>query len=102
MQCHDQLQFITLHAQTTHPGGDDVDILGLAAELQAQYSNLLATCNQVLAQQEQVKRDIEKLSGSTDFHSPCQQSLEPVLQEHGIQRQVYHGGAFIGNMSIKP
>ena len=28
---------------------------------------------------------------------PCEKSLEKVLQLHNIERQVYHGGAFIGN-----
>lgn len=39
------------------------------------------------------------LQGATPTTGPCAASLEPVLQRHNICRQVYHGGAFVGNTS---
>ena len=42
--------------------------------------------------------DTQKRMASAKIkNGPCESSLEPVLQKHGIQRQSYHGGAFVGN-----
>ena len=39
---------------------------------------------------------VKSIQGKADG-GPCAASLEAVLQQHGIQRQAYHGGAFEGN-----
>ena len=39
----------------------------------------------------------QKVASLKVKHGPCESSVEPVLQKHGIQRQAYHGGAFVGN-----
>ena len=47
------------------------------------------------AQYKELDNDITKKAKSTA--GPCQASIEPVLQKANVQRQVYHGGAFVGN-----
>ena len=52
-----------------------------------------------------LQQDVMKASGSKDLKGPCSSAIEPVLQQYKIERQVYHGGAFIGNhvhRAIKP
>ena len=39
----------------------------------------------------------KKLAASKVKQGPCESTVEPVLQRTNIQRQKYHGGAFIGN-----
>ena len=46
--------------------------------------------------EQDIVRQIEDVSGK-GLLGPCQKSSEPVLQANKIQRQVYHGRAFIGN-----
>ena len=43
----------------------------------------------------------EKLERAKVRNSPCESSIEPVLQKNNIQRQAYHGGAFVGNQVHK-
>ena len=46
-------------------------------------------------QQQQILDEI--VSKGKGVEGPCRGSLEPVLQHNHIQRQAYHGGAFVGN-----
>ena len=39
----------------------------------------------------------ESWSNARVKNGPCERSVEPVLQKNGIQRQSYHGCAFVGN-----
>ena len=50
-----------------------------------------------LLQREEVNTLEEAIASAASLSGPCEKSIEPVLQQHNIQRQSYHGGAFIGN-----
>ena len=43
------------------------------------------------------RQAIEAIEKQKNFRGPCSASIEPVLQRINIQRQAYHGGAFVGN-----
>lgn len=52
----------------------------------------------VLLQQEaEVAAHRKQLQNAKVLNGPCERSVEAALQRHGIQRQAYHGGAFVGN-----
>ena len=49
-------------------------------------------------QNTEIKETETRLGAAKVRNGPCEKSIEPVLQQHGIQRQSrYHGGAFVGN-----
>ena len=48
-------------------------------------------------QESEINELKKSLSAAKIRNGPCERSVEPVLQRHGIQRQSYHGGAFVGN-----
>ena len=98
-----QLEFVTLHMQQ-HADTEDL-LLGVANDLQNVYQRALSEKQQHSNTIQETQQKISKLSGSKEFSGPCVASVEPVLQQHNIQRQVYHGGAFIGNhinQALKP
>ena len=52
-----------------------------------------------------LQQDVVKASGSKDLKGPSSSAIEPVLQQYKIERQVYHGSAYIGNhahRALKP
>lgn len=103
LQCQQfvqQIQFVALHGQ-----GQDETIAALAQDLQQLYATAKVQLTDRQAQRQKLHEEIANTSKSKEILGPCLRSLEPVLQAHKIQRQVYHGGAFIGNhihQALKP
>jgi len=100
-QTQQQLEFVALHLQQH----GQQDALGVVADLQRVYASATGDRNRHNLQVTKLRDQIAAISRSKDFAGPCVASVEPVLQLHGIQRQVYHGGAFVGNhvkMALKP
>ena len=89
----EQLEFVALHVQ--QQGG--MDELGVVANLQEVYQTAILQRDHHQQRSAQLQQQVDKLSGCKQFCGPCVAALEPVLQLHGIERQVYHGGAFVGN-----
>eukprot|EP00117_Sycon_ciliatum_P028051 scpid34852/ scgid22633/ len=87
------LQFVATQAGV----GDDAAWQPLVQEVEAAFHNVAAQQAQLAKQKNELTEEIKKVSGRKEFCGPCQLSLDPVLQKNGIQRQVYHGGAFNGN-----
>ena len=99
-QTQHQLEFVALHFRQQ----EQEDVLGVVADLQQVQISATGDRNRHNLQVSKLTDQISALSKNKDFVGPCAASVEPVLQ-HGIQRQVYHGGAFIGNhvhMALKP
>ncbi|XP_065188622.1 uncharacterized protein LOC135819357 [Sycon ciliatum] len=88
-----QLQFVALHAQQ-HV---DQDVVGVVAELQQLHQTAVQTHDLHSTKHTRLLNDIQKVTGSKGFEGPCYSSVEPVLQDHLIKRQVYHSGSFVGN-----
>ena len=56
-------------------------------------------------QEDEVKTLRKAADDATVKYGPCESSIEVVLQKRQIQRQAYHGGAFVGNQvhkALKP
>ena len=56
-------------------------------------------------QEDEVKTLRKAADDATVKYGRCESSTEVVLQKHQIQRQAYHGGAFVGNhvhKALKP
>ena len=56
-------------------------------------------------QEDEVKTLRKAADDATVKYGPCESSIEVVLQKRQIQRQAYHGGAFVGNhvhKALKP
>jgi len=97
-----QLQYVVLHLQE-HV--NEADAMGVLQNITALHGAAVTNRDQHTKQLADIRKSIDEVSGSKDFTGPCLESVEPVLQEHGIERQVYHGGAFIGNhvhQGLKP
>ena len=88
-----QLQYTVLF------GGDDpaTDTEAIASTLQAQYRTVHAKHASQVNHLQKVTDSISTMESSKQFRGPCTASIEPVLQAHNIQRQAYHGSAFVGN-----
>ena len=88
-----QLQYTVLF------GGDDpaTDTEAIASTLQAQYRTVHAKHASQVNHLQKVTDSISTMESSKQFRGPCAASIEPVLKAHNIQRQAYHGGAFVGN-----
>jgi len=93
-QIQQQLQFVVLHCQQH---GDDAEVMALAQNLHGQYTVVAAALEKAQHDLTSIRTEADSAAKSKDLRGPCENSLEPVLQAHKIQRQVYHGGAFIGN-----
>ena len=93
-----QLQFVALHLQQ-HPEQHVMEVIN---DLQQAYRAADQQHNVHIAR---LQQHVMKASGSKDLKGPCSSAVEPVLQQYKIERQVYHGGAFIGNhvhRALKP
>ena len=99
-----QLQFVALHVQQQpQPGAPDV--LQLLTGLKQLHTAAAANHQQHRVRHTEIQQEISKVGASKTFAGPCVASVEPILQQHNIERQVYHGGAFIGNhvhRALKP
>ena len=93
-QVQDQLQHVALHFQ--HQLGE-ADVMAVVQNLTDLHQNAAAEHQRNTARLAEIQSKITKASTSKDLSGPCLRSVEPVLQQHHIQRQAYHGGAFIGN-----
>ena len=89
-----QLEYVVLSCRR---GETPVNVEEVAGHLQQQYQVLASQHGAVTGQKEGLCKAIAELEKSNDFRGPCTDSIEPVLQAHHIQRQAYHGGAFVGN-----
>ena len=97
-----QLEFAALHIQQQ---AGTPDVLALLENLQQLYQVAVANHRHHTTRQEQLTNEIARVTAEKNFMGPCVASVEPVLQQHGIERQAYHGGAFIGNhvhRALKP
>ena len=89
-----QLEYTTFYSQHAH----NQDYFTTAiAQLQTQLQELTAESQRIQAKHQQQQQEIAKLESNKQFSGPCFASIEPVLQKHKVQRQAYHGGAFVGN-----
>ena len=96
-----QMEFSALHIQNQA----EQALLALVTTLQQSCQAAVTKTQQHTSTVDALKDEIAKLCRSKDFSGPCVASVEPVLQHHKIERQVYHGGAFIGNhvhQALKP
>lgn len=86
------------HIQTVAMGlADTPGVETLIAAAQQHLTRLQEQHDQLKKQLESIQSSIlEKEKGKT-FSGPCMESLDPVLQSNKIDRQAYHGGAFVGN-----
>ena len=108
-----QLQFVALHLQQ-HPEQHVMEVINDLQQHPEQHVmeviNDLQQAYRAADQQHNVhiarlQQHVMKASGSKDLKGPCSSAVEPVLQQYKIERQVYHGGAFIGNhvhRALKP
>lgn len=97
------LQFVAIHLQATNE--QNADWQTLVQQLQTGYAAVAAQQEEQQGRLQGILKEIEEVVGRKDFRGPCELSVEPVLQANKIQRQVYHGGAFIGNhihQGLKP
>ena len=96
-----QLQFVALHLQQ-HPEQHVMEVIN---DLQQAYRAADQQLQQHNVHIARLQQDVMKASGSKDLKGPCSSAIEPVLQQYKIERQVYHGSAFIGNhvhRALKP
>ena len=97
-----QLQYVALHV---HEQVGVQDVLAVLGALQELHKTAEANFQQLTRQHADLQQQINTIATSKDFTGPCVAAVEPVLQQHHIERQVYHGGAFIGNhahQALKP
>ena len=98
------LQYELLHRQE-QPGEFDNVMVALAEDLQRQCATQGIAVERAKQEVKALSDDVQAAAKGKDMNGPCEYSLDPVLQAHKIQRQVYHGGAFIGNhihLALKP
>ena len=88
-----QLDYVVCHAQRS---GLTMHLQALAGTLQLQWTELSKEVEECIKNEEEAKRKAEKAL-EKKISGPCLASLEEVLQQFSIERQAYHGGAFIGN-----
>ena len=93
-----QLQFVALYLQQ-HPEQHVMEVIN---DLQQAYRAADQQFQQRNVHIARLQQDVMKASGSKDLKGPCSSAIEPVLQQYKIERQVYHGGAFIGNHVGEP
>ena len=96
-----QLLFVALHLQQ-HPEQHVMEVIN---DLQQAYRAADQQFQQHNVHIARLQQDVMKASGSKDLKGPCSSAIEPVLQQYKIERQVHHGGAFIGNhvhRALKP
>ena len=78
------MQYVALHMQE--------DYVEVMEELLRNLNDAYATADQeriqLDARQQELDQSIVKLGDSKDFHGPCEQSLDAMLQASGIERQV--------------
>ena len=90
----EQLSFLITHAQRH---GFTSQIQAAASTMQLQWQTAQQQVSTQQATLEQQKAKVAQLEGKVKSGGPCYQSLDKVLAANNIQRQAYHGGAFIGN-----
>ena len=95
-----QLQHVILFLQQ---GAQQLE--ATAQLLQQQWQQEDSNCAGLEEQKRQLTSDINKKRAEKHFVGPCAAAVEDVLQRNNIQRQAYHGGAFVGNhinSALKP
>ena len=88
---HQYLQAIVVRAE------DRPELEAIAEQIQQDIRQFQEDYNKQADNHQNLQSKINAAEKSKNFIGPCSASIEPVLQAHGIQRQAYHGGAFIGN-----
>ena len=88
-----QLQYLVLFTQFDSAQANQYD--AAIQTIQQQIQEHCHEKNGYEIQQQQLLTEIQKKSKAVD--GPCKASIEPVLQGKNIQRQAYHGRAFVGN-----
>lgn len=99
-QLNQQLQYVVLFMQQ---GG--IPLEGVAQQIQQQWQLQHQRVEELTERREKLNTDITKQKSAKRFNGPCASAVEDVLQKHNIQRQAYHGGAFVGNhinSALKP
>lgn len=92
-----QLEFAVLFSQLYEERPERQNLQEVAANFQQQQAAAEQEVEKLQASCQSTLEAISKTGQSKEFRGPCQLSLEPVLQQHNIQRQAYHSGAFVGN-----
>ena len=85
------LQFVAIH-QT-----QQLNVQAIAGALQLSCQNLTKQHQELCAERDKLTAELQKKGLKKDFEGPCSQSIEAALKSLNIERQVYFGGAFIGN-----
>ena len=96
-QCNniqEQLSYLVLHAQRH---GHSAQLQAVASTMQLQWQSMQQQVSTQHAALQAQKAKVTELESKGKSSGPCYLSLDKVLTANNIQRQAYHGGAFIGN-----
>ena len=89
------LNYLALHAHRQGVTGSNLE--HVCATTQAQWKQASDDAARLTAEADSILTQINGITKDKELCGPCESTVEPVLQKHNIQRQAYHGGAFIGN-----
>ncbi|XP_065192129.1 uncharacterized protein LOC135823213 [Sycon ciliatum] len=90
-----QLNYVALHAHNQGVTGGNLEFV--CEQIRAEWQKANDTVVEMTNAKEGISQQILAATAEKDICGPCESAVEPVLQSHNIKRQVYHGGAFIGN-----
>eukprot|EP00117_Sycon_ciliatum_P047207 scpid80269/ scgid33738/ len=91
----EHLNFVALHGAEQGVAGQN--LADVCANIQDQWKAAVDDERRLSAGADGLLQQVQAASKEKDLSGPCEMSIEPILQQHYIQRQAYHGGAFIGN-----
>ena len=92
-----QLQYAVLLQQHAPASFPNVNMDTVAAAIQQLWKDASDAFTAASAEHSKLVHDLDEMRKNKKVTGPCASSLESVLQTHNVDRQAFHGGAFVGN-----